>query len=93
MKLDKHFIQRLGSDKDNTQIVRSIIALGHHLGMCVIAEGVEDEEQAKIVRNLGCDLAQGYLYARPAPIGAVLELLAGRPPAIAASPASQLALP
>jgi diguanylate cyclase (GGDEF)-like protein/PAS domain S-box-containing protein len=93
LKLDKHFIQRLGSDKDNTQIVRSIVALGHHLGMCVIAEGVEDEEQAKIVRNLGCDLAQGYLYARPAPIDAVLEFLARRPPAIAASPAALLTLP
>jgi EAL domain-containing protein (putative c-di-GMP-specific phosphodiesterase class I) len=65
VKLDKRFIQRLGNDSRAEAIVRATISLAHGLGMEVVAEGVETERQAAILRALGCDIAQGFLFARP----------------------------
>ena len=53
-----------------------MVSLAHALGMTVVAEGVETEEQAELLRELGCDLAQGYLYSRPAPLARVEAWLA-----------------
>jgi EAL domain-containing protein (putative c-di-GMP-specific phosphodiesterase class I) len=61
-------------------IVRSIIALGRSLGLQVVAEGVESHEQQQLLGEFGCDLLQGYLYARPLPAAGVqpfVESLAG----------------
>jgi EAL domain-containing protein (putative c-di-GMP-specific phosphodiesterase class I) len=55
------------------------VQLGRNLGLSVIAEGVEDERQAQILRELGCPLAQGYLYSRPLSPAALLAWLAGEP--------------
>ena len=52
-------------DPENRLLVEGIIALGHALGMRIVAEGVELTAQAEILTDLGCDLAQGYLYGRP----------------------------
>jgi len=65
LKIDKSFVQNLASKHDDEVIVRSIIDLGHNLGMKVIAEGVEDQESMDILKKYGCDMAQGYLMSRP----------------------------
>ena len=66
LKIDRSFISALPSDSDAEEIVRAIILLAHNLGLKVVGEGVETEEQEEFLRGLGCDFAQGYLYSRPA---------------------------
>jgi EAL domain-containing protein (putative c-di-GMP-specific phosphodiesterase class I) len=58
--------------------VRSAIDMGHGLGLKVVAEGIETEEAAARLRNFGCDIAQGYLYAKPMPLAAFEIWLEGR---------------
>jgi PAS domain S-box-containing protein len=65
LKLDRSFLQRKGSRGTHVEIVRAVVQLSHALGMEVIAEGVEDDQQASILRDLGCEYAQGYLFGRP----------------------------
>lgn len=65
LKLDKRFVQRLGTDKRAGEIVRASVSLAHGLGMSVVAEGVETERQAAMLTALGCDAGQGFLFARP----------------------------
>ena len=67
LKIDKSFVNDIGSDPDDEIICRSIINLGLGLGLTVLAEGVETKEQANFLREAGCHLAQGYLYSRPVP--------------------------
>ncbi len=67
VKLDKQFIQRLGVDARADEIVRASVSLAHGLGLQVVAEGIETEQQAAALRALGCDAAQGFLFARPMP--------------------------
>ena len=67
LKIDRSFISRLGTDAADGAIVSAVLALGHALGLAVIAEGVETDEQLRILADLGCDAAQGYLFARPIP--------------------------
>jgi predicted signal transduction protein with EAL and GGDEF domain len=76
IKVDKSFVGGLGEDAEDTAIVRMIVELAHTLGMEVVAEGVETEEQAALLADLGCDFAQGYLFSRPLPPDAVSEFLA-----------------
>ena len=79
LKIDRGFIQRLGSDGGGTEIVRTIITLARNLGMDSLAEGIETKEQLQIVRDLGCLYGQGYLFAKPMPPKEVLELIARGP--------------
>jgi diguanylate cyclase (GGDEF)-like protein len=65
LKVDQSFIRGMTTDDDDLEIVRTIIALGHNLGLEVMAEGVETTEQLVQLRALGCETAQGYLFARP----------------------------
>ncbi|MFK4764261.1 EAL domain-containing protein [Desulfobaculum sp. SPO524] len=67
VKVDRSFVQRIGPEGQNAEIIRAIIEMAHILNMDVIAEGVEHPYQAAILRRFGCDYAQGYLYARPMP--------------------------
>ena len=67
IKIDRSFVSELGLTGDDA-IVQAIIQLGHGLGLTITAEGVETEAQAAILRHLGCDTAQGYLYGRPGPL-------------------------
>ena len=67
IKLDMGFIQKIGSNKKNDNIVISLIELAHRLEMRVVAEGVETEEQAEFLRANGCDYIQGYYFSKPLP--------------------------
>ena len=68
LKIDRAFVHELAATSGNDSvIVRSTIDLGHAMGLKVVAEGVEDESTLRMLRTLGCDLAQGYLLSRPLP--------------------------
>ncbi len=71
LKIDKSFVLNMLSDGDDASIVRSTVDLGHNLGMRVIAEGVETEEAWERLRELHCDVAQGFLLSRPVPASEV----------------------
>jgi EAL domain-containing protein (putative c-di-GMP-specific phosphodiesterase class I) len=72
LKLDQSFVRGLPQDSDDLAICTAVIAMGHALGLKVIAEGVETPEQLAVLRTLGCDVAQGFLFARPMPAGEFL---------------------
>ena len=74
LKIDKSFVKRLGESEDALTLTRTIVNLGHNLGLSVTAEGVETRSQLAILRSLGCDQIQGYLVARPAPMGCLTDL-------------------
>jgi diguanylate cyclase (GGDEF)-like protein/PAS domain S-box-containing protein len=67
LKIDKSFVLNMRAGNEDASIVRSIIDLGHSLGMQVAAEGVENRETWGLLAELGCDLAQGYYVSRPLP--------------------------
>jgi diguanylate cyclase (GGDEF)-like protein/PAS domain S-box-containing protein len=67
VKIDRSFVAGLGNDADDTEVVKAIIGLGQALGLRTVAEGVETDQQAIVLRQLGCDHCQGYLYGRPEP--------------------------
>jgi PAS domain S-box-containing protein len=76
LKIDRAFISNMDSDKENREIVRAIIVLAHNLGLKVVAEGTEKEEHINLLRDFNCEMAQGYLFSRPADDQAMLKLLA-----------------
>jgi EAL domain-containing protein (putative c-di-GMP-specific phosphodiesterase class I) len=65
LKIDQSFIRDMQKNASSMELVKSIIALGKNMKMHVIAEGVESKDEAKVLRDLGCDLAQGYYFAKP----------------------------
>jgi diguanylate cyclase (GGDEF)-like protein len=65
LKIDRAFVTEITNSARGSSIAEMVIQLGRNLGLAVIAEGVEDERQAQILQNLGCPLAQGFLFARP----------------------------
>jgi diguanylate cyclase (GGDEF)-like protein/PAS domain S-box-containing protein len=67
IKIDKSFVDGLGKDVEDTAVIRMIIELAHTLGLEVIAEGVETEEQVALLKEMGCDFAQGYHFSKPLP--------------------------
>ena len=76
IKIDQSFISDMASDENDRAIVEAIIAMAHRLGMRVVAEGIENEEQYVLLAAAGCDFGQGYLFARPMP-AAQFEALIG----------------
>jgi len=65
LKIDRSFVDGIGQDRDSETLTRGIVEIGHRLGMSVLAEGVETEDQAAVLRGWGCDAAQGFLFGRP----------------------------
>lgn len=74
LKIDRSFVMRLITDNDNA-IVKTISTLAQNLGMEVIAEGIETEEQYKQLKELGCEYGQGFLFSRPVDAEAAMKLL------------------
>lgn len=79
LKIDRAFVAPISSGGAKTAIVDAIVDVGHALGLAVLAEGIETEEQAAYLRSRGCDLGQGYLFACPLSSEAVTALLRSRP--------------
>ena len=75
LKVDKTFVSGLGTDPGDTAIVRAVLDLGQALGLTTVAEGVETPEQLAVLRELGCDWAQGFYLARPGQPETVTRLL------------------
>jgi EAL domain-containing protein (putative c-di-GMP-specific phosphodiesterase class I) len=65
IKIDRNFVRKIPDDADAAAIVRSLVVMGHNLGLEVIAEGVETEAQAAFLLAEGCEEAQGFLYCEP----------------------------
>jgi PAS domain S-box-containing protein len=76
LKIDRAFIMNMDTDAENREIVRTIIMLAHNLGLKVVAEGTETEEHINQLKQLHCEMAQGYYFSRPADDKAMLKLLA-----------------
>ncbi len=96
LKIDRAFISRIDTDPETHEIVRIIVMLAHGLRLKVVAEGVETLRQADMLREIGCELAQGYLYSKPAPAETIAQLLrtsraAGIPPMRSKAASSTLA--
>ena len=67
IKIDRSFVEDLGTHRNGDAIVASLLQLAHHVGANCVAEGVETETQREALWRSGCSLAQGYLFARPVP--------------------------
>jgi diguanylate cyclase (GGDEF)-like protein len=78
MKIDRSFLQSLESDPEFATVVRSAIDMGHGLGLKVVAEGIETQAAANTLREFGCDIAQGFFYAKPMPLEAFGAWMAGK---------------
>jgi EAL domain-containing protein (putative c-di-GMP-specific phosphodiesterase class I) len=78
IKIDRSFIQGIEHDPKDAAIAANLVSLAHALGLVAVAEGIETPGQLEQLRELGCDLGQGYLLGRPAPAVAVSELLAAQ---------------
>ncbi|MGH8175447.1 MAG: putative bifunctional diguanylate cyclase/phosphodiesterase [Steroidobacter sp.] len=84
LKIDRSFVQDISSDADDAAIVRAIIALGHNLGLGIVAEGVSTPEQLEFLRAEGCDAVQGFLMSPAIPASAFADLM--RSPRAASKP-------
>lgn len=84
IKIDRGFVARADQDPEAAAVVRAVIGVGHALGLTVIAEGVETEGERDLLRFLGCDLAQGFLFGRPM----TAEAIETRYPELVAVPAA-----
>lgn len=77
VKVDRTFVRDMATNKRDACIVRSVIELGHNLGLRVVAEGVEDQVTLDLLTSWGCDLVQGYFLGHPLPAGELPTWLAG----------------
>ena len=78
LKIDKAFVTNMATDPVDAVLVRAAVSLAHSLGLQVVAEGVEQQAALELLRAMGCDLAQGYLIARPMPLADLAAYLGKR---------------
>jgi EAL domain-containing protein (putative c-di-GMP-specific phosphodiesterase class I) len=76
LKMDKSFIRDIDSDKDDFELVRTMITMGRNLRITTVAEGVENAEQLNLLKQEGCDQAQGFFFEKPMPFSQFKRLLA-----------------
>ena len=79
LKLDRSFVSDIETDANDASICAAIIALGHNLGLELVAEGVETEMQSEFLTRLGCDYLQGYLFSKPLPFAEIVAYLRAQP--------------
>ena len=84
LKIDRYFVRAMAANAGAATIIRSVVALGHDLGLDIVAEGVESAQAAEALRALGCRYGQGFIFAPPLPVDEALAHLAAEPPATAA---------
>jgi diguanylate cyclase (GGDEF)-like protein len=82
LKIDRSFVSMIDSEGGNDEIVGAIITLARNLGLKVIAEGVETQAQAAVLHRLGCESAQGFLFAAPMPFEELQAFLSGQRPGV-----------
>jgi len=75
LKIDRAFVSHMDSDRETHEIVRIIVMLAHNLGLTVVAEGVETQAQLDLLKHVGCERAQGYLFSKPVDHQTILKLL------------------
>jgi EAL domain-containing protein (putative c-di-GMP-specific phosphodiesterase class I) len=75
LKIDQSFVRNAASDPDDATIVRTIIEMGRSLGLQVVAEGIETDEQREFLHQSGCQFGQGRLFGEPIPATEFLELM------------------
>lgn len=75
LKIDRSFIQHIGSLDEKQAVVDAIIQMSHRLKMKVVAEGVEQAQQVDILRKMNCDIIQGYYYSKPLPLNELMEFM------------------
>ncbi|NJN76307.1 MAG: EAL domain-containing protein [Synechococcaceae cyanobacterium RL_1_2] len=75
IKVDQSFVRRIKDNGDDSEIARTVVMLGHNLGMDIIAEGIETVNQKQILQSLDCEYGQGYLFSKPVPVELVPDLL------------------
>ncbi|MDN4501513.1 EAL domain-containing protein [Alteromonadaceae bacterium BrNp21-10] len=75
LKVDRSFVTNIGIEGNNKHIVQMVIDLGHNFKFDIIAEGIETNEQKQILRDMGCELGQGYLFAKPMPVSSLIPWL------------------
>jgi len=87
LKIDRSFVSRIDTDSSSGAVVSTIVGLSRALGVSIIAEGVETENQAALLRAAGCEVVQGYLFGRPAPLkmrpGEIRTVVSVRAPRVA----------
>ncbi len=76
LKIDRSFVMQMEEASENKEIVKTIVSLGHNLGMDIIAEGVETQNQAEVLKQLYCEYGQGYFFAKPLMVAAATAVLA-----------------
>jgi len=67
LKIDQSFVRTMRTDPQDLELVKIIIHIAHQFGLAVVAEGVEDKESLEMLRELGCDFAQGFYFSKPLP--------------------------
>jgi len=75
LKVDASFVRDIPHDRNDMEITAAVIAMAHKLGLKVVAEGVETQEQLSFLRDNGCEMGQGYLLAKPASLEALMDVL------------------
>nr|MDQ3611723.1 EAL domain-containing protein [Actinomycetota bacterium] len=86
LKVDRSFVRSMTTRREDAAIVRGVVEMAHALGMLAVAEGVEHPEQLALLRDMGCDLAQGYLWTPPVPVEQLGLTIAVPEPRSAPSP-------
>ncbi|MBU2324681.1 MAG: EAL domain-containing protein, partial [Gammaproteobacteria bacterium] len=76
LKIDQSFVRDATQDANDAEIIRAIVAMARSLGLSMIAEGVEQQDQLDFLEQQGCHLYQGYLFSKPLPLGEFHALLA-----------------